>query len=113
MKIKPKQTDLVKVEFNIPNAYRETLKNYSEYTKYTPSEIIQKFIEEIVGDEDFIEYIKQKRYNKKALDMVSSIVIEERIITVEDLFKDEERELAYVKMCHETREEMHEETFEL
>ena len=75
MKIKPKYTNTVKTELTISDIANELLKSYAEYTRYTTSEIVDKMIlEEVPKDDDFIEYIKKKRYAKKIQNKIGFIV---------------------------------------
>lgn len=105
MKIKPKYSNLVKVEFNISDVARDILKHYAEYTKYTESEIIdQMILEEILKDDDFIQYTSQKRYKKKITNTLESIYDRlqygpEKICAYTD---DEwERQKAYIESIYE------------
>jgi hypothetical protein len=63
--IKPKFQGTVKVEWRISKRAKEIISEYSKYTKYEESEIIDKLISEIIEDEDFVNWLKKKRYKKK------------------------------------------------
>ena len=69
--MKPKYRNLEKVEFFISDKSKEIIKQYSEYTKYAESEIVDHLIYEIVKeDKEFVAYLKSKRYAKKILSKI-------------------------------------------
>ncbi len=69
--MKPKYRNLEKVEFVISDKSKEIIKQYSEYTKYTESEIVDHLIYEIIKeDQEFVAYLKSKRYAKKILSKI-------------------------------------------
>ncbi|WP_230199751.1 hypothetical protein [Bacillus andreraoultii] len=43
------------------------VKHYAEYTEYDESEIVDMFLLNILGDVQFIEWIKNKRNNKRVI----------------------------------------------
>lgn len=43
------------------------VKHYAEYTEYDESEIVDMFLLNVLGDVQFIEWIKNKRNNKRVI----------------------------------------------
>jgi hypothetical protein len=74
--IKPKNKNANKVDWEISERTRAIVKHYSEYTEYTESEVVDMFIKNILKDEDFIEWISNKRNNKR---IVKELEIEELV----------------------------------
>jgi DNA relaxase NicK len=65
--IKPKNTNADKVDWLISERTKAIVKYYAEYTEYTESEIVDKFLKNILDDKDFIKWIEQKRNNKRLI----------------------------------------------
>ena len=63
--IEPKKKNFKKVNWKISERTRAIVKYYAEYTKYTEEEIVDKFLTNILKDEGFINWIENKRYNKR------------------------------------------------
>mgnify|MGYP000925139014 CR=1 FL=1 len=64
--IKPKFSNTFKLELQVSDRSKAILSEYSKYTKYTESEIVDKLIREIaVDDEDFREWLGKRRNQKK------------------------------------------------
>ncbi|MEC0276920.1 hypothetical protein [Peribacillus frigoritolerans] len=40
---------------------------FAEYSEYTQSEIVDEFLKNLLTDEDFIEWVRNKRNNKRLL----------------------------------------------
>jgi hypothetical protein len=68
--IKPKFQGTVKVEWRISKRAKEIISEYSKYTKYEEGEIVDKLISEIIEDEDFVNWLKKKRYKKKVEELL-------------------------------------------
>jgi DNA relaxase NicK len=65
--IKPKNTNADKVDWLISERTNAIVKYYAEYTEYTESEVVDKFLQNILDDKDFIKWIEQKRNNKRLI----------------------------------------------
>lgn len=65
--IKPKNKNVDKVNWLVSERTRMIVKHYAEYTEYDESEIVDMFLRNILGDEQFIEWIKNKRNNKRII----------------------------------------------
>lgn len=68
--IKPKYRDSVKVEWKIPRRSKQIISQYAKYTKYDEDEIIDKLIQDIMEDKDFLEWLKSRRFQKKIIDVI-------------------------------------------
>lgn len=63
--IKPKYADTVNVEWSISKRSKEIINQYSKYTKYDESELVDMAISEIIEDSDFVDWLKSRRYTTK------------------------------------------------
>ena len=63
--IKPKYIDTVKTDWRISKRSKQIISQYAKYTKYDEDEIIDRLISDILVDNDFIEWLKTRRYQKK------------------------------------------------
>lgn len=69
--IKPKHANAKPVSWKISEQTRNIVSYYAEYTEYSEDEIVDKFLKEnLVNDEQFIQWIKSKRSNKRMLKAV-------------------------------------------
>ncbi|MFZ3578752.1 hypothetical protein [Virgibacillus sp. DJP39] len=65
--IKPKNKQLTEVNWKISDRTRAIVKYYAEYSKFTEDEVVDEFLINILCDENFNEWIKNKRYNKRII----------------------------------------------
>lgn len=63
--IKPKYSDTVNVQWSISKRSKEIISQYSKYTKYEESELIDLLIGDILEDETFVKWLKSRRYKAK------------------------------------------------
>ena len=63
--IKPKYADTVNVKWSISKRSREIINQYSKYTRYEESELIDMLIGDILEDETFVRWLKSRRYKAK------------------------------------------------
>ncbi|MBZ9533987.1 hypothetical protein KGR20_06890 [Cytobacillus oceanisediminis] len=63
--IKPKNKNVEKVDWLLSERTRAIVKYYAEYTEYSESEIVDKFLLNILEDKDFIGWIEKKRNNRR------------------------------------------------
>lgn len=63
--IKPKNKNVEKVDWLLSERTRAIVKYYAEYTEYGESEVVDKFLLNILEDKDFIAWIEKKRNNRR------------------------------------------------
>ena len=73
--IKPKYKGTVKVDWRLSKRSKEIITQYSSYTHYDESEIIEKLLDEILEDEDFVKWLKHRRYQKKTNTIIFGEVV--------------------------------------
>lgn len=80
--IKPKTTKK-KVTWEISDKTLTILNYYSKYSQYSEEEIVDMFLENLLEDEGFIEWINKQRYKKRIeailqdCELVSQMVVAE------------------------------------
>lgn len=74
--IKPKNKNAKRVDWELSEQTRAIVKYYAEYTEYTEDEVVETFLLNILKDEDFIEWIKDKRNNKR---IIKQLKIEDKV----------------------------------
>jgi hypothetical protein len=74
--IKPKNDNAENVDWIVSERVRNLVKTYAEYTEYTESEIVNKFLLNLLDDKDFIDWIENKRNNRR---IVKQLEIEELV----------------------------------
>lgn len=66
--IQPKNKYAKQVDWKISERTRALVTYYAEYSEYTEEEVVDKFLQlNLIKDEQFIEWIKSKRHNKRML----------------------------------------------
>lgn len=63
--IKPKYSDTSNVQWSISKRSKEIISQYSKYTKYEESELIDILICDILEDDAFVTWMKSRRYTTK------------------------------------------------
>lgn len=63
--IKPKNKNVEKVDWLLSERTRAIVKYYAEYTEYSESDIVDKFLLNILEDKAFIAWIEKKRNNRR------------------------------------------------
>lgn len=63
--IKPKNKNAEKVDWLLSERTRAIVKYYAEYTEYSESEVVDKFLVNILDDKDFVQWIEKKRNNRR------------------------------------------------
>ncbi|MCA1072802.1 hypothetical protein K9O30_03445 [Clostridium bowmanii] len=63
--IKPKTLVKVNPGWEISENTKAIVKYYAEYTDYTESEVIDKFLNNLLKDQGFINWANKKRNNKR------------------------------------------------
>ena len=70
--IKHKYSDTVNVQWSISKRSKEIISQYSKYTKYEESEIIDMLISDILEDGTFVKWLKSRRYKTKSDKLIFS-----------------------------------------
>ncbi len=68
--IKPKKTQGRKVNWIMSEHTRAIVKYYAQYTEYSEDEVVDTFLKKLLKDEDFMEWIQKKRFNKRITDQL-------------------------------------------
>ncbi len=76
--INPKNTKAEKVDWFISERVRTIVKTYAEYTEYSESEVVDMLLLNLLDDEDFLNWIKNKRNNRR---IVKQLEIEDLVET--------------------------------
>lgn len=72
--IKPKEELGKKVDWKISDHSRAIVRYYAEYTHLNENEIVDRFLKNILEDENFLDWIHRKRRNKR---MLQQLMMEE------------------------------------
>lgn len=72
--IEPKNKNVDKVDWLLSEKTRAIVKYYAEYTEYSESEIVDKFLHNLLDDKKFLEWIDSKRNNRR---IVKQLELEE------------------------------------
>jgi hypothetical protein len=72
--IEPKNKNVDKVDWLLSEKTRAIVKYYAEYTEYSESEIVDKFLRNLLDDENFLQWIDNKRNNRR---IVKQLELEE------------------------------------
>ncbi|MBP3888419.1 MAG: hypothetical protein J6F30_12370 [Cellulosilyticum sp.] len=70
--IKPKNINKQKVEFLLSNRTKLIIEAYAKYTGYDEGEVVDLFLENLLQDQEFIDWILKQRYNKKLYSLLAS-----------------------------------------
>ena len=65
--LEPKPRRESKVIWNLSEQTKATVKYYAEYTGYTKEEVVDKYLIQLRDDPKFLEWLQNKRRNKRAL----------------------------------------------
>lgn len=65
--IEPKNLKTSKVNWSLPQKTIRLVEHYAEYTGYSEEEIVARFLDNLLLDENFKEHIKKKRNNRRIL----------------------------------------------
>ncbi|WP_258549630.1 hypothetical protein [Rossellomorea aquimaris] len=65
--IEPRNINAEKVNWLISERARAIVSYYAEYTEYTESDVVDKLLLNLLEDKNFIEWIKNKRNNKRVI----------------------------------------------
>ena len=65
--IQPKNTKKTKTDWLLPEKTHRLIEHYAEYVGYSEEEVVETFLENLIDDPSFREYIKNKRNNKRIL----------------------------------------------
>ncbi|WP_277680260.1 hypothetical protein [Gracilibacillus dipsosauri] len=66
--IKPKNKNAKEVDWRISERTRALVSYFAEYSEYSEEEVVDEFLQlNLVKDEQFIEWVKSRRNNKRML----------------------------------------------
>ena len=65
--IKPKNQKTQKSDWELTERTLSIVKYYSEYTGFTEEDVLEQFLQNILSDKEFTEWIYNKRNNKRIL----------------------------------------------
>lgn len=65
--LEPKNKNAKPVDWTISEQTREIVKQYAEYAERTESETVDEFLLNILGDQKFIDWVTNKRSNKRVV----------------------------------------------
>lgn len=68
--IKPKYEEAIKVEWKISKRAKEIVVQYAKYTKYDESEVVDMVLAQIIDDENFIQWLNCRRYQKRIKEVI-------------------------------------------
>lgn len=66
----PKEKNLKRNDWELPQKTLDLVKAYSEYTDYTENEVVEFYLNQIQEDEQFRDWAMKKRNNKKLLKLL-------------------------------------------
>ncbi|MBU3201864.1 hypothetical protein LL037_11730 [Clostridium estertheticum] len=89
--IKPKYVDTIKADWRISKRSKQIINQYSKYTKYDEDEIIDRLITDILVDNNFIEWLKNRRYQKK----IQGVIFEDNETEIKDITEIKEGEVDF------------------
>lgn len=69
--IEPKKRLEKKADWRVSEHTKLTVKHYSEYTGYTEDEVVDLFLKNILDDQNFMDWINQKRRNKRIVQQLA------------------------------------------
>lgn len=65
--IEPKNLKTSKVNWSLPQKTIRLVEHYAEYTGYSEEEVVARFLDNLLLDENFKVHIKKKRNNRRIL----------------------------------------------
>lgn len=68
----PKEKNLKKADWELPQKTLDLVKAYAEYTDYTENEVVEYYLNQIQEDERFQTWALKKRNNKKLLKLLDT-----------------------------------------
>lgn len=77
--IRPRNVKKSGVDWEISERTRTLIKYYAEYTEYSESDVVDQFLTNLLQDKQFIDWILNKRNNKRILAQLDIPVEETKI----------------------------------
>jgi hypothetical protein len=65
--LEPKNRRAEPVKWKISEHSREIVKQFAAYCEYSEEEVVDQCIKILLQDEDFLDWIESRRYNKTAI----------------------------------------------
>ncbi|MBD8069295.1 hypothetical protein [Bacillus sp. PS06] len=69
--IEPKKRLEKKADWRVSEHTKLTVKHYADYTGYTEDEVVDIFLKNLLDDQNFIDWINQKRRNKRIVQQLA------------------------------------------
>jgi hypothetical protein len=71
--IKPKTKPNNRMNWCVSDQTKAIVKYYTEYTNRDEHEVVDTFLKNIIKDKDFIDWIKNKRRNKRIMSQIFGV----------------------------------------
>ena len=71
--IKPKNTNKENVFYKISHKTKLIVEYYAKYTEYDENEVVDMFLQNILKDTDFVEWLNNRRSKKKINEIIFGI----------------------------------------
>lgn len=71
--IKPKNTNKENVSYKISHKTKLIVEYYAKYTEYEEDEVVDMFLQNILKDSNFVEWLKNRRSKKKINEIIFGI----------------------------------------
>ena len=68
--IKPKNTNKENVSYRISRKTKLIVEYYAKYTEYEEDEVVDMFLQNILKDNDFVEWLNNRRSKKKINEII-------------------------------------------
>jgi hypothetical protein len=65
--IKPKRINAQKNDWLISEQSRAIVKYYAQYSEYPESEVVDLILKRLLEDQEFMEWVSVKRFNKRII----------------------------------------------
>jgi hypothetical protein len=71
--IKPKNTNKENVSYKVSRKTKLIVEYYAKYTEYEVDEVVDMFLQNILKDSDFVEWLNSRRSKKKINEIIFGI----------------------------------------
>lgn len=71
--IKPKNSNKENISYKISRKTKLIVEYYAKYTEYEEDEVVDMFLQNILKDSDFVEWLKNRRSKKKINEIIFGI----------------------------------------
>jgi hypothetical protein len=87
--IKPKNTNKENVSYKISRKTKLIVEYYAKYTEYEEDEVVDMFLQNILKDSDFVEWLNSRRSKKKINEIIFGINSDEASKDTTDVEEDD------------------------